>query len=66
MAEYEVRDVAGVFKNGELKLVLNSRRIAENIVQLLEEDAGIDRGITIKGGSSFFEREKAKGNGCAV
>ena len=38
---YEVRDVVcdyGVYENGELKLILNSRRIAEKIVQLLKED----------------------------
>ena len=37
----EVRDVVcdyGVYENGELKLILNSRRIAEKIVQLLKED----------------------------
>lgn len=39
--KYEVRDVVcdyGVYENGELKLILNSRRIAEKIVQLLKED----------------------------
>lgn len=38
---YEVRDVVcdyGVYENGELKLILNSKRIAEKIVQLLKED----------------------------
>ena len=38
---YEVRDVVcdyGVYENGELKLILNSRQIAEKIVQLLKED----------------------------
>lgn len=38
---YEVRDVVcdyGVYENGALKLILNSRRIAERIVELLEED----------------------------
>lgn len=42
---YEVRDVVcdyGVYENGELKLILNSRRIAEKIVQLLKEDERID------------------------
>ena len=39
--KYEVRDVVcdyGVYENDELKLILNSRRIAEKIVELLEED----------------------------
>lgn len=42
---YEVREVVcdyGVYENGELKLILNSRRIAEKIVQLLKEDERID------------------------
>ena len=41
MAKYEVRDVVcdyGVFENGELKLILNSRAIALRIVELLIED----------------------------
>lgn len=39
--KYEVRDVVcdyGVYENGELKLILNSKRIAEKIVELLKED----------------------------
>lgn len=43
---YEVRDVVcdyGVYENGELKLILNSRRIAEKIVELLKEDDHKDR-----------------------
>lgn len=43
---YEVRDVVcdyGVYENGELKLILNSRRIAEKIVELLKEDDRKDR-----------------------
>jgi len=41
MDRYEVRDVVcdyGVFENDELKLVLNSRRIADGIRMLCEED----------------------------
>ena len=44
MAEYEVRDVVcdyGVYEDGELKLILNSRRIALQIVELLKEDERI-------------------------
>ena len=46
MAEYEVRDVVcdyGVYEDGELKLILNSRRIALRIVELLKEDERIHR-----------------------
>lgn len=45
---YEVRNVVcdyGVYENGELKLILNSRRIALEIVKLLEEDEQIDNGV---------------------
>lgn len=41
MSKFEVRDVVcdyGIYEDGELKLILNSRRIAEQIVLLLEED----------------------------
>lgn len=44
MAFYEVRDVVcdyGVFEDGVLKLILNSRRIALQIVSLLNEDETI-------------------------
>lgn len=43
---YEVRDVVcdyGVYENGELKLILESKRIAEKIVELLKEDERIHR-----------------------
>ena len=46
MAEYEVRDVVcdyGVYEDGELKLILNSRRVALQIVELLKEDERIHR-----------------------
>lgn len=41
MSKFEVREVVcdyGVYEDDELKLILNSRRIAEQIVSLLEED----------------------------
>ena len=47
---YEVRDVVcdyGVYENGELKLILNSRRIAEKNVELLKEDERIDRELNL-------------------
>lgn len=46
MSKFEVRDVVcdyGVFEDGELKLILNSRRIALQIVDLLEEDERIHK-----------------------
>ena len=46
MAKYEVRDVVcdyGVYVDGELKLILNSRRIALSVVALLEEDERLHR-----------------------
>lgn len=46
MAEYEVRDVVcdyGVYEDGELKLILNSKRIALQIAELLKEDDRIHR-----------------------
>ena len=46
MHEYAVRDVVsdyGVYEDGELKLILNSRRIALQIVELLKEDERIHR-----------------------
>jgi len=46
--KYEVHNVVcdySVYENGELKLILNSRRIALKIVKLLEEDERIDNGI---------------------
>lgn len=44
MSEYEMREVVcdyGVYEDGELKLILNSRRIALEIVRLLKEDERI-------------------------
>ncbi len=46
MSKFEVKDVVcdyGVFEDGELKLILNSRRIALQIVELLEEDERIHK-----------------------
>lgn len=46
MSHYEVKDVVcdyGVYKDGKLKLILNSRRIALRIVELLKEDDRIYR-----------------------
>ena len=46
MPEYAVRDVVsdyGVYEDGELKLILNSRRIALQIAELLKEDERIHR-----------------------
>lgn len=46
MAEYEVRDVDcdyGVYEDGELKLILNLRPIALQIVELLKQDERIHR-----------------------
>ena len=41
MSQYEVKEVVcdyGVYVDGKLKLILNSRRIALRIVELLKED----------------------------
>ena len=62
MAEYEVRDVVcdyGVYENGELKLILNSRRIALQIVKLLKEDELIHRELNpIKDYPPYLDRPK--------
>lgn len=44
--KYQVRDIVcdyGVYVDGELKLILNSKRIALQIVELLKEDYRIHR-----------------------
>ena len=44
MCQYEVRDVVcdyGLYYNGELILILNSKRIALQILELLKEDERI-------------------------
>ena len=46
MSEYEVKPVVcdyGVYEDGELKIILNSRRIALQIVELLKEDEKIHK-----------------------
>ena len=46
MDEYEVRDVVtdyGLYHDGELILILNSKRIALQIVDLLNDDSRIHR-----------------------
>ena len=62
MAEYEVRDVVcdyGVYEDGELKLILNSRRIALQIAELLKEDARIHRELNpIKDYPPYLDRPK--------
>ncbi len=60
MDKYEVRDVVcdyGVFENGELKLILNSKRIALQIVHLLEEDERTHRELNpIKDYPPYLDR----------
>ena len=51
MAKYEVRDVDcdyGVYEDGELKLILNLRPIALQIVELLKQDERIHRELNPK------------------
>ena len=46
--KYEVRDIVcdyGIYENGELKLILNSRKIALEIAKLLEIDDKIGKDI---------------------
>lgn len=46
MSKYELKDVVcdyGIYEDGELKLILNSRGIAEKIVELLELDEYIHK-----------------------
>ena len=62
MAEFEVRDVVcdyGVYEDGELKLILNSRRIALQIVELLKEDKRTHRELNpIKDYPPYLDRPK--------
>ena len=62
MAKYEVRDVVcdcGVYEDGELKLILNSRRIALQIVELLKEDERTHRELNlIKDYPPYLDRPK--------
>ena len=48
MSRYEVKDVVsdyGVYEDGELKLILNSRRMALLIVSILEQDEKIHKAL---------------------
>lgn len=62
MANYEVKDTVcdyGVYENGELKLILNSRRIALQIVELLKEDERIHRELnSVKDYPPYLDRPK--------
>ena len=62
MSKYEVRDVVcdyGVYEDGELKLILNSRRIALEIKRLCEEDERIHRELNpIKNYPPYLDRPK--------
>ena len=64
MSEYEVRDVVddyGVYEDGELKLILNSRRIASQLVELLKEDERIHREMNhIKDYPPYLDRPKPR------
>ena len=49
----------GVFENGELKLITNSRRPAEEIVKLLEEDERRHRELNpVKNYPPYLDRPK--------
>jgi hypothetical protein len=65
MSKFEVRDVVcdyGVYEDEDLKLILNSRRIAEQIVFLLQEDERIHRELNpIKNYPPYLDRPKMKG-----
>lgn len=62
MIEYEVRDIVcdyGVYENGELKLILNSKRIALQIVELLKEDEQMHRVLNpVKNYPPYLDRPK--------
>lgn len=63
MNEYECKDVVcdyGIFENGELKLILNSRTIALQIKQLLEEDARKHRELNPIAYPPYLDRPKPK------
>ena len=65
MSTYEVKDVVcdyGVYEDGELKLILNSRRNAERIVAILEEDERRHRELNpIKDYPSYLDYPLKKG-----
>lgn len=59
MAKYEVRDVVcdyGLYYDGELILILNSKRIALEIVALLNEDERIHMELN----SNYFIEYKTR------
>lgn len=61
MSVWTVRDVVcdyGVFEDGELKLIVNSRRTAERIVFLLEEDERIHRELNTPPYPPYLDRPK--------
>ena len=64
MPKYEVKDVVsdyGVYEDGELKLILNSRRTALQIVELLKEDERIHREMNpIKDYPPYLDRPKPR------
>ena len=64
MPEYAVRDVVsdyGVYENDELKLILNSRRIALQIAELLKEDERTHRELNpIKDYPPYLDRPKPR------
>ena len=64
MSEYAVRDVVsdyGVYEDGKLKLILNSRRIALQIAELLKEDERIHRELNpIKDYPSYLDIPKPR------
>lgn len=66
MADYKVRDVVcdyGVYEDDELKLILNSRRIALQIVELLKEDERLHRELNhIKDYPSYLDCPKPTHN----
>lgn len=60
MLEYEIKDVVsdyGLYENGELKLILNSRRNAETIKRILEIDCSVPNVATI---ADFVEVVRCK------
>lgn len=64
MSKYEVRDVVsdyGVYEDDELKLIVNSRRIALQIVELLKEDERIHQELNpIKDYPPYLDRPKPR------
>lgn len=51
MPKYEVKEVLfdyGLYRYGELKFILNSKRIALQILKLLQEDDLLDRELNMK------------------